>query len=75
MQMLEVPRITSTDFKAEAGYYIKEASGGLLRMLFITSLAKFMVPQTLPSFQDAQLLFITEQSQRASLISLPLRTI
>src|SRR5882762_5126830 len=31
MSMLEVPRITSTDFKAEAGYYIKEASGGLLR--------------------------------------------
>jgi phenylalanyl-tRNA synthetase beta chain len=27
MQMLEVPRISSTDFQAKAGYYIKEANG------------------------------------------------
>ena len=27
MKMLEVPRISSTDFKADTGYYIKETSG------------------------------------------------
>ena len=27
MQMLEVPRISSTDFEAETGYYIKETDG------------------------------------------------
>ncbi len=29
MKMLEVPHISSTDNKAEVGYYIKESSGAL----------------------------------------------
>lgn len=35
MKMLEVPRISSTDFKADTGYYIKETSGNLsLSLIF-----------------------------------------
>ena|SRR6266498_2193238 len=30
MKMLEVPHISSTDFKAETGYYIKETNGSYL---------------------------------------------
>ena len=27
MKMLEIPRISATDFKADTGYYLKETSG------------------------------------------------
>lgn len=30
MKMLDIPRISSNDNKAETGYYIKESSGKLL---------------------------------------------
>ena len=36
MKMLEIPRIHSTDFKAETGYYLKETSGKY-RLVFICS--------------------------------------
>lgn len=60
MQMLIVPRISSTDFKAETGYYIKEANGGFFSRVFSAAcLTKFVVPQTLLSSRDAQPLFTT----------------
>jgi phenylalanyl-tRNA synthetase beta chain len=44
MKMLEIPRISSTDFKADTGYYLKETSGDVSSPFFGTRQANLSSP-------------------------------
>jgi hypothetical protein len=68
MQMLDVPRIPSTDLKADTGYYIKEVDGEFFRASCAASLAKLLIPQIPLSSQDELRLFTTALLRSVSLI-------
>ena len=68
MQMLEVPRISSTDFQAETGYYIQEDNGWPILISVLISYTK-SASQILLSSPDAPRAFSTACYRQASFIS------